>query len=139
MNNILHIAPCGMNCSLCLAFQREKNICAGCNATAGHKANHCATCSIKNCEEMPGRGFCYSCTEFPCKRLKQLDKRYRTRYGMSMIANLTMIKTNGIEAFINLEINKWTCKCGSLLCVHRPICLKCGTKNEGFPGIAASN
>lgn len=24
------IAPCGMNCQLCYAFQREKNKCPGC-------------------------------------------------------------------------------------------------------------
>lgn len=133
MNTILHIAPCGMNCSLCLAYQREKNRCAGCNTITEKKVSHLSTCKIRNCEEMPGSGFCYSCTEFPCKGLKQLDKRYRTKYGMSMIENLEQIKANGIEAFSKQELKKWACKCGALLCVHRPLCLKCGNKNDRFP------
>jgi ribosomal protein L37AE/L43A len=61
--------------------------------------------------------------------LKQLDKRYRTRYGMSMIDNLNMINEFGIRHFIHNEKDKWICpKCGELICVHRPTCLTCGYK-----------
>ncbi|MEI6748005.1 MAG: DUF3795 domain-containing protein [Bacteroidales bacterium] len=139
-DSFINVAPCGMNCSLCLANQRTKNTCAGCNALAGIKVNHCSTCSIRNCEELPETGFCYSCKKFPCKRIKHLDKRYWTNYGMSMISNLQMIETTGIDEFNKREKEKWTCsKCGSLLCVHRPVCLKCGNKNDRFPEHAHLN
>lgn len=108
------IAPCGMNCALCIAYIREKNQCPGCR-TSG-KDFH-AKCIIKNCKM--GLRFCSSrCKLYPCKRLKSLDKRYRTRYGMSMIENLENIKKNGTRKFIKQEKKKWM-KTGKVFCVHR--------------------
>ncbi|MGE5456859.1 MAG: DUF3795 domain-containing protein [Methanococcaceae archaeon] len=121
-------APCGMNCSLCIAFQRSKNNCSGCNSSQGNKLNHCAVCSIRNCEELLKQktGFCFSCKNFPCRRLKQLDIRYSTKYKLSTIQNLLTIEIHGIRKFLQMEAVKWTCKkCGSLLCVHKGNCLNC--------------
>jgi hypothetical protein len=129
MKDFMLIAPCGMNCALCLAYQRPKNHCPGCNGPDTNKAKSCAACIIKNCAELRQfkDGFCFACEKFPCRRLKQLDLRYRTKYGMSMLENLQIIKTQGISRFIELEKAKWICaQCGSLLCVHRETCLKCG-------------
>lgn len=71
-------------------------------------------------------GFCFECRLFPCARLKQLDKRYRTKYGMSMLENLAAIRDQGMETFLAGQAIRWTCpSCGSLLCVHRRACLKC--------------
>ena len=72
--------------------------------------------------------FCsVECSSYPCTRLKNLDKRYRTRYGMSMIENLNMIHTAGIHKIIRNERLKWSCKeCGDMLSVHRPACPGCG-------------
>ena len=36
--------------------------------------------------------YCYECDGFPCARVKRLDKRYRTKYEMSMIENLEYIR-----------------------------------------------
>ena len=73
-----------------------------------------------------GHSFCGDCDSFPCKRLKQLDKRYRTKYGMSMIENLEMIHEIGIVEFVTRETKRWTCpECGELICVHKPNCLVC--------------
>lgn len=101
------IAPCGMNCNLCIAYQFKENdinkqgfnktYCAGCiprGKNCTHMADKC---------ELLGKGklrFCFECNNFPCKRLKALDKRYRTKYHMSMIDNLNFIKENGLEAFL---------------------------------------
>jgi rubrerythrin len=58
--------------------------------------------------------------------MKQLDKRYRTKYHMSMIENLENIRQNGMEAFLQSEETRWTCKvCGNILCVHRDACPAC--------------
>lgn len=125
-NNIsLLIAPCGMNCALCLAYQREKNHCEGCRSKEKSGVKKCV---IKNCANLSNNntGFCYECDKFPCRRLKQLDKRYRDKYGMSMIENLESIKKDGLKEFLDKEKTKWSCsKCHELLCVHREECLNC--------------
>ena len=123
------IAPCGMNCGLCLAHLRRKNRCLGCNGDDAHKAKHCTVCRIKNCDGIKaGEGdFCFQCARFPCARLRQLDKRYRAKYGMSMIENLERLRALGMEGFIALEKRRWKCaECGGVICVHREQCIYCG-------------
>ena len=63
----------------------------------------------------------------PRRRLKQLDKRYRTKYHMSMLDNLAAIKTDGIRAFVQSERERWSCKtCGGTVDVHHYRCSVCG-------------
>ncbi len=130
--NHVMIAPCGMNCELCIGHLRKKKPCGGCfKIDDENKPNVCRTCSIVNCEYLAktNSGFCYECQNYPCQRLKNLDKRYRTKYGMSMIENLIFIKENGIKMFVELEEKKWKCeKCGSILSVHKDNCLNCDYK-----------
>lgn len=129
------IAPCGMNCRLCLGYIREENTCPGCrmiDSREGHKSGSRNKCRIRNCEQIAEGNVKYcsgQCDSFPCTRLRQLDKRYRTKYGMSMIDNLKMIDESGIRRFVRNEDEKWTCpSCGEIICVHRPVCLHCGHK-----------
>ena len=128
------MAPCGMNCALCYAYLKEKNHCSGCLNENKNKPQHCITCGIKNCDNTTGQNeirYCYECGDFPCKRLKQLDKRYKTKYGMSMITNLETIKQSGMELFIDSEKSKWTCPhCGGILSVHKDNCLFCNWKHN---------
>ena len=134
-SNALHgpamIAPCGMNCEICKVHLRERNTCNGCRGDNLHKAPHCTTCNIKNCDQLEktSSGFCYDCPRYPCIRLKQLDKRYRQKYGMSMIDNLESIKVKGLDEFSDNEKVRWTCNtCGGMICVHTGYCIHC--KNE---------
>ena len=129
------IAPCGMNCRLCWGYIREKNTCPGClriDNKESQKSKYRTTCKIRNCEKINGGKTKYcsgSCDSFPCARLNRLDKRYRTKYGMSMIDNLKMINEFGIRHFIQNEKQKWICpECGEMICVHRAACLSCGYK-----------
>jgi hypothetical protein len=125
------IAPCGMNCRLCIAYTREKKACPGCRGDDSVKSKTRVICRIKNCEQLAqGKGrYCFSCDRFPCDRLNHLDERYRTRYGMSMIDNLVHIKKSGIRHFMKDEKERWTCPgCGRLICVHKPQCLFCGDR-----------
>ena len=124
------IAPCGMNCGVCLAYLREKRKCPGCHGEDANKPVTRKKCVIKNCEmiQRSKSKFCFECENYPCKRLKQLDKRYRTKYNMSMIENLENIKKIGLSAFIENEKERWHCtSCGGVICVHRGYCLSCGT------------
>ncbi len=125
------IAPCGMNCRLCRAYMREKRACPGCRGDDSVKSKACVMCRIKNCEKMARGGFryCFSCESYPCGRLNQLDKRYRAKYGMSMIDNLENIRKSGMRHFIRNEKARWTCpECGEIICVHKPQCLFCKHK-----------
>ncbi len=127
------IAPCGMNCGLCLAHQREKKQCLGCRVDSPNKRKSCTGCSIILCDKRRGKDadFCYVCDSFPCTRMKTLDKRYRTNYNMSMFENLHYIKGHGIDAFVENEKKRWACDvCGGARCVHRDYCLVCESIKE---------
>ncbi len=120
------IAPCGMNCGSCIGYMRPKNTCPGCWFVDQGKAR--VHCIIRNCEllEKTDSRFCYDCRKYPCQRLRQLDKRYRTKYNTSFLENLAMIKEKGIDYFLNFETNRRKCPvCGASLSVHRNNCLAC--------------
>jgi hypothetical protein len=123
------MAPCGMDCGLCIAHIRAKGRCDGCHGADSSKPNHCVVCAIKNCEGIAAgdSGFCYECATFPCRRLRDLDKRYRTKYSMSMLDNLRAIQESGLDAFVAAESQRWTCPgCGEMLSVHKEQCIHCG-------------
>jgi len=109
------IAPCGMNCGLCLHYLRENNKCTGCYS--GRKVSgKCIKCGIKLCKNRNG-DYCFNCGQYPCERLKRLDKRYRDKYGMSEIENLEVIKKSGINSLMDLEEKRWVNSEGTY-CVH---------------------
>jgi hypothetical protein len=128
------IAPCGMNCGVCVSYLAMKNdlknkgfgksYCQGCRP----RGKNCAFMK-KNCDLL-SKGlvrFCYECADFPCRRLKNLDSRYRARYHMSMIENLEFIKAKGMNSFLEKETEKWRCQnCGKTICCHNGICFSCG-------------
>ena len=95
------IAPCGINC----AFMKK-------------------SCALL------GNGlvrYCYECMEYPCRRLKHLDKRYRSNYHMSPIENLNFIRDQGIEKFLRKEEQKWRCpECSGMISCHGGLCFRCG-------------
>jgi hypothetical protein len=123
------IAPCGINCGTCMAYLREKkNRCHGCRFTDLNIPKTRLNCRIKNCEhlEKTESKLCSDCHLFPCARLKQIDKRYRTRYKTSLIKNLDTIKEMGMTYFIENEVRRWSCpNCGSILSVHKDHCMRC--------------
>ena len=75
-NKFSLIAPCGMNCGICMAYLREKNKCPGCREFNKNEPVSIAKCKIKNCASFKSSKskFCFECAEFPCKNLKHLDK-----------------------------------------------------------------
>ena len=132
-NRLTLVAPCGMNCGICLAFLREKNKCPGCRGPDEKKPVTRSQCKIKNCSTFRREksSFCFECKTFPCDRLKLLDKRYQTKYSMSMIENLKDIKKLGMINFIAKEKIRWTCsECGGTVCVHKGYCYNCRKANQ---------
>jgi hypothetical protein len=142
LNKYSLIAPCGINCGVCRAYLKKKNKfkvglervlvrCPGCRRTDAGKPGYCVKCRIKNCSvfRKDGAKYCFKCGDFPCNRLKHLDKRYRTKYNMSMIENLGNIEKFGIKKFIKNENIKWSCsECEGTICVHDGFCIECGKK-----------
>jgi hypothetical protein len=128
------IAPCGMNCGICIAYLREKNKCPGCREFDNNEPVSIARCKIRNCELIKEGelNFCSAkCDNYPCTRLKNLDKRYRTKYNMSMIENLKYIKKKGVDKLLEKETIKWKCSnCGGTISCHKGICSECGIKKQ---------
>jgi len=103
----------------------------------GYHRRYCPGCRPrgKNCTFMASHfdlmkdglvRFCYECESFPCERLKRLDKRYSTKYSMSMIENLNYIKQHGLNSFLSAQEKRWKCKvCGEATCCHTHSCLSC--------------
>ncbi len=130
------VAPCGLICDICVGFQRKKNRCPGCTGI-GNKTTHCMKCSILNCPEKQGVSSrpCNGCSRYPCKRLKSLEKRYKTKYGESLMENFQKIEELGLDQFLLETEKEWTCpSCGALLSVHRSECLQCKAPNSHFKG-----
>ena len=127
------IAPCGMNCGICkayLAFSR------GLPAKRGI-VTHFSGCRIRNKSCYIKRGckillknevqFCFECERMPCENLDRLDRRYRMKYNMSMVENLTEIKSTGFSAFCEKQRKKYGCsRCGDVFSVHDGKCYSCG-------------
>jgi len=109
------IAPCGMNCALCLHYLRSENRCRGC-FTGRKVGGRPIKCSRKLCKNRKG-DFCFECNKFPCENIKRLDKRYREKYGMSEIENLEFIRDKGMDEFIKNERKRWISSQG-IFCVH---------------------
>jgi hypothetical protein len=122
------IAACGMNCGICRGYLREKKKCPGCRGSNENKSISCVNCKIKVCNESNKNNlkFCFECDTFPCKWIKHMDKRYRTRYNMSTIENLENIKKFGVREFVKNEKIRWACpQCGGTICVHTGYCSRC--------------
>ena len=101
MGSITTIAPCGINCTLCHAFQDVKKKCPGCRSKIGVIRKSCLNCAISNCDKKTN--YCFECME-----------------------NLDYIRQKGEEAFIVSQNEKYTCPdCGKLRTVHYDYCIYC--------------
>ena len=128
------IAPCGMNCGVCsayLAFTHHIPKKRG-------QVWHCAGCRARNkqCSYLKGQcqllskgrvSFCSECPDFPCMRLKKIDNRYRTTYGISFIQNLEEIRDVGVEMFLDRQTKSFLCgRCRQdVLSIHNNRCYRC--------------
>ena len=121
------VAVCGMNCSYCYAHLKKKKPCPGCRQSGEGKPDSCRKCNIKSCSIEKGVIFCSECHEYPCILIKRLDKSYRTRYDESLVRNLEVIHTKGMDYYINFEKERFQCpECGGTLNLHHKQCSECG-------------
>lgn len=118
-------SPCGINCMVCYRHVKAQKPCMGCLLDDQNKSQHCRKCNIKNCAEETGITYCFNCTRFPCKLIKNLEKSYIKRYKVSLIENSTSVKNRGIDQFLNDEKERWTCSCGGAISLHEAKCSEC--------------
>jgi hypothetical protein len=120
------LAPCGINCMVCYKHCHSKKICLGCLNHDHGKSTRCQNCCIKACAISKGHTYCYECSAFPCKQIKNLDKSYIKRYQVSLVENGHMAKALGVEAFMAFDRERWTCpNCGGIISLHDGECSEC--------------
>ena len=121
------LAPCGINCAICKGYLREKNRCPGCRNLVPEKVKdrYIRKCIIKNCSKLAKTKskFCYECADFPCKRMKDLNKRYVTRYNYDTFKTLENISDKGVRKIAQELSKKYSCP-GGTICVHDGKCYK---------------
>lgn len=126
------IAPCGMNCGICKAYlaytkgvPKKRGSVTHCSGCLPRKKN----CYIKRgCKKLLKNEvrFCFECEQMPCAKLDHLDRRYRERYGMSMVSNLRELEEAGMENFLKTQAVKYKCpECGDVISVHNGKCYTC--------------
>jgi hypothetical protein len=124
-----------MNCGICRGYlalahgvprkRGRVTYCAGCRPRAKncYIKRNCKTKKLNRREIQ----YCYECDVMPCEKLSHLDKRYRERYGMSMVENLKILRAEGMGAFLKNQEAKYQCPtCGDVVCVHDGKCYCCG-------------
>lgn len=120
-------APCGIDCSLCYAHLRDKKKCNGCLVNDESLPKSCRKCKIKLCAQEKNIDLCMNCEEFPCKLIKNIDRRYRKSYQISLIADSQRAKEVGIETFLKENRAKFTCpECSGPVSIHTKKCNDCG-------------
>jgi len=123
-------APCSMNCMVCYVHLKKKKPCSGCLGDDINKPERCKTCTIKACAITKGHKYCYECSDFPCKTLRNMEKSYIKRYGTSLFKNAQYAKENGITGFQKKEHKNWICKkCTGVVSLHDGTCSECGEKH----------
>lgn len=122
-------APCGMNCMVCYKHCYHKKPCAGCLNSDNGKPEHCRRCEIKDCVHGRGLSYCFACPDYPCKRIRNLEKSYNRRYGASLMENSASVRDGGLEAFMAGQRRAFTCPaCGGIISLHDAQCSECQQK-----------
>ena len=93
------------------------------------KLEHCRKCKIKECIKDKRLTYCFECSDYPCKLIKNLEKSYNQRYQASLMENSEYVQQKGLEAFMEQQKEKYTCsKCGGIISIHDRECSECQEK-----------
>ncbi|MDL2235542.1 DUF3795 domain-containing protein [Christensenellaceae bacterium OttesenSCG-928-L17] len=123
------IAPCGVNCAVCSAYQQEENKCNGCRSDEIPPSPQCERCFIRGCERIETfyLHHCYECARFPCLRYRLRDLQFRKNIRVSPLRNLQFIRDKGMDAFLEREEKRWNCiRCGEPRSMQNKACTSCG-------------
>ena len=132
------IAPCGMYCGLCSSYlayshqvPRERgtfSYCTGCrprNKQCSWMKKRCALLRDQTVR------YCFECPSYPCTALEDLAERYRTKYGLDFLENLSLIQRDGEDALLDGLNGRYACeRCGGLRSIHSGKCFECDELNS---------
>lgn len=135
------LAYCGLYCGACsfkVAYEENnrehitrmpamydhfKNepleFCPGCRLE-----NRCGDCEIRDCARSKEIEYCSLCDVFPCEKIINFNNDGKPHHGES-IGNLNLLKNIGEEKWLELQKEKWTCKCNARYSWYLRECKKC--------------
>lgn len=103
LNNQDLIAPCGLYCGECSAFQSGS--CGGCISRQGLCLKYTKICKIYSCcVAERGLRVCGQCQEFPCEKLKMFFDT--PAWYNNVVGNLRQIQKAGLEKFLRKEVKR---------------------------------
>jgi hypothetical protein len=123
------MAVCGINCLVCSAHLNKKRPCPGCRADVDkHFRKSCVNCLIKQCAFDQELHWCFECEQFPCSRIKNINKRYTSKYDIDLIQNGLEMKED-CDRFLVKQKKLFTCNnCGGVIDLHHKRCCECKNK-----------
>lgn len=99
------IAPCGLYCGECEAFQDER--CSGCISRIGLCLKYSKICKIYECCVSEGKlRFCNECKAFPCIRFNKFFDS--SEWYNEVVGNLKRIGTFGVERVLKEQVRRVT-------------------------------
>jgi len=97
------IAPCGLYCGECWAFQEGK--CGGCISRKGLCLKYTQICKIFSCcVEKRGLRVCGQCQEFPCKKFRAFFNT--PAWYKEVIGNLRRVEKVGLREFLSEQVKR---------------------------------
>jgi hypothetical protein len=81
---------------------------------------------MHECAKSKNHEYCFQCDDYPCKLIKPLISRYKSIHKVTLVENSNYIKENGIQAFMQNERERYTCKkCNGIIDQHYGKCSEC--------------
>lgn len=97
------IAPCGLYCGECSAFQNGG--CGGCISRKGLCLKYTKICKIYSCcVEKKGLKVCSQCQEFPCEKFGAFFNTLA--WYNEVVGNLKRIEEIGMEKFLAEQVKR---------------------------------
>jgi len=131
------IAPCGMDCAICMAHLRTKNPCGDCYTPERQRRRNCP---IFTCGKVKGR-YHHTCDTFPAVGLSSWTNDTGRDWHEYALRTPQRSVWMASVAFVKNERERWTCQeCGGTIDVHHWCCFslwkKTGVNQPArFPGM----
>jgi len=141
------VGRCGLYCGACSIYRAykdgdeyrkklaeffkcppEKVRCEGCQVLTSECWGN--DCKIVRCLSSKGFNFCYECPQFDdksCEKFEKLAKGYLEEDNVDLRANLAIIKSGQVKAWLKERIERFKCPyCGKPLPTGSKKCYHCG-------------
>ena len=138
------IAYCGLYCGACslkVAYESNNNehvirmppqydhlkntpvvFCPGCRLD-----NQCGDCDMRDCAISRDIDYCSLCGDFPCEKLVRFNSDGKPHHTEA-ISNLSSLREIGEAKWLELQHEKWSCKCGTKYSWYMHECEECRSK-----------